>query len=87
MGADLSEAYLIDANLQGADMRTADLRCTNLRGADLTDVKLEGAKNPTKAVYDNTTMPDGTTNNSNSGASNKIEEYCKVWFSTNVVTN
>ena len=82
-GADLSEAYLTEADLRGADMRSADLRCTNLSGADLTGANLEGTRNITKAVFNNTTMPDGTTNNSSSGISNKISEYCKIWISTN----
>mgnify|MGYP000521158307 CR=1 FL=1 len=83
IGADLSEAYLIQTDLRGADMRSADLRCTNLSGADLTGANLEVTRNITKAVFNNTTMPDGTTNNSSSEIDNKISEYCKIWISTN----
>src|SRR6266567_1796075 len=47
-GADLREAYLRNANLEGADLTGADLReaylrRADLRGADLKDANLEGA--------------------------------------------
>ena len=47
-GANLSDAYLRDANLiranlSGADLRGADLREANLSGADLSEADLSGA--------------------------------------------
>ena len=56
--ADLEWAFLLGANLEGANLIGVDLS-----GADLTDANLKGAK-MRGAIFCNTTMPDGTKNNS-----------------------
>ena len=55
----------------------------DLTGKDLTGANLEGARRIDKAVFNNTTMPDGTTRKTSSGIIDKISEYCKIWISTN----
>ena len=51
-GADLREANLYEAKLQFADLKGADLKGAYLGGADLKE-----------AFFCETTMPDGTKNN------------------------
>ena len=60
---DLTEANLKGAKLMGAKLGDARLRGANLKGADLwganlADTNLEGV------IFCNTTMPDGSVNNS-----------------------
>ena len=60
---DLGEANLRDADLETAslyqaDLRGADLTGANLKLADMDEAQTEGA------IFCNTRMPDGTTNNS-----------------------
>ena len=50
---DLSKALLYKANLEGANLTGADLYKANLEGSDLSG-----------AILCNTTMPDGTIDNS-----------------------
>ena len=72
-GADFADSKMTGANLTGADLRganftnvvftdasliNADLTNANLTGGDLANAKLTGA------VFCNTTMPDGSINNS-----------------------
>ena len=75
---DLSKAKLEDANLQGANLKDANLmgaklgdarlRGANLKGADLWGADLWGANladtNLEGVIFCNTTMPDGSVNNS-----------------------
>ena len=61
--ADLSGANLEYANLKGATLTDANLTNANLYYANLTDANLTDA-NLTNAYFCNTTMPDGSTNNS-----------------------
>ena len=78
-GANLFDANLGDANLFYANLSGADLRRTNLSGANLSGTNLagaylfranlsgatlEGARNLSDAIFCNTTMPDGTINDS-----------------------
>ena len=55
---DLSKALLYKANLEGANLTGA-----NLEGADLYKANLEGS-DLSGAILCNTTMPDGTIDNS-----------------------
>ena len=55
---DLSKALLYKANLEGANLTGADLE-----GADLYKANLEGS-DLSGAILCNTTMPDGTIDNS-----------------------
>ena len=64
-GADLTNANLTDANLSRANLTEANLMNVNFTGANLTEAVLDGTYNAKKATYCNTTMPDGTVNNSN----------------------
>ena len=57
-GAFLMKAYLKGANLMEANLKGAFLMEANLEGANLMDVDLWSAN------ICNTTMPDGTVNNS-----------------------
>ena len=50
---DLTEAYLSGANLSGVDLNEVNLSAADLAGANLTEAK-----------FCNTTMGDGTINNS-----------------------
>ena len=72
VGCDLTGAYLWKAelgesNLRGVDLRGAYLRGANLVGANFNNAKLNGADlketNLQKAIFCNTTMPDGSINN------------------------
>ena len=56
--ADLSGANLSNANLSGANLYYANLTDANLTNANLTDANLTGA------IFCNTTLPDGSINNS-----------------------
>jgi hypothetical protein len=60
--ADLSGAYLREADLRGADLRGADLRVANLRKADLRDADLREANlsgaNLCEANLNNTKLPE-----------------------------
>ena len=66
--ANLTGANLTGANLTDADLTDANLFYTNLTDANLTNARLGGATlggaTLTGAVFCNTTMPDGSTNNS-----------------------
>ena len=62
--ANLSGSSLSGVNLNGANLFLADLRGANLRLADLTGASLESTQNTSEAIVCNTTMPDGTKNNS-----------------------
>ena len=57
-----------DAETRGLDLTGADLTDANLTGADLTNANLTGADltgaNLTNADFCNTTMPDGSVDNS-----------------------
>ena len=59
----LNGAYLEKADLSSANLRGANLSSANLRGADLTGVNLEYT-NLSRAKFCNTTMTDGSINNS-----------------------
>ncbi|MDA0857581.1 MAG: pentapeptide repeat-containing protein [Proteobacteria bacterium] len=72
VGCDLTGAYLWKAelgesNLRGVDLRGAYLRGANLVGTNFNNAKLNGADlketNLQKAIFCNTTMPDGSINN------------------------
>jgi len=67
-GAHLKGANLKSANLTGADLTDADLTGANLTNANLTDTDLTNAITPPSlwdgVTFCNTTMPDGTVNNS-----------------------
>jgi len=68
-GADLRGVNLEFANLTGTDLSRADLRAAKFRRADLTSANLSGAvvddlTDFTDVIFCNTTMPDGTVNNS-----------------------
>ena len=63
-GADLSYAYLTDANLYMADLTGADLSYAYLGGADLIGADLTGA-DLTSVNWVGTTCPDGTNSNDN----------------------
>ena len=72
-GADLTGADLTGADLTGADLTGADLTGADLTGADLQNARLEGAglrdanlmnANFHMARFCNTTMPDGSKENS-----------------------
>ena len=64
----LNGARLHSVDFTGANLREADLRGRNLRRANLTDANLRAAKLVGSvlkdAIFCNTTMPDGSTNNS-----------------------
>ena len=69
----LTDANLTDANLAGANLNVADLTGANMTGANLTDANLTDAfltnANLTNAIltgayFCNTTMPDGSIDNS-----------------------
>ena len=62
-GCDLSEANLEGANLGRANLEGANLTGANLEGADLYKANLEGS-DLSGAILCNTTMPDGTIDNS-----------------------
>jgi uncharacterized protein YjbI with pentapeptide repeats len=71
-GANLKGANLEGANLKGAKLTGAHLTDANLAGTDLTGARLLGAKNfntadTRGAVFCETIMPDGSTNNSGCG--------------------
>ena len=67
-GANLAGAFLIGANLNNADLNGASLRYANLTDANLTGANLKGAvmwyATMNGAILCNTTMPDGSENNS-----------------------
>ena len=66
--SDLTGSYLYKADLRGANLEDADLTDVYLAKADLTEANLRGAQLAGSLLKDvvfcNTTMPDGTTNNS-----------------------
>jgi len=66
--ANLNLANLIEANLREANLREADLSGASLYRADLSGADLSGAKlykaDLSGAKFCNTTMPDGSINNS-----------------------
>ena len=70
-GADLQEANLQRTDLTGATFVNADLTGANLLGANLTGASLAGATldgaNVHGVTWSNTTCPDGTNSNSDSG--------------------
>ena len=59
----LSQTDLTGANVTGANLTNAILSMVNLTWADLTGANLAGA-NVEGTIFCNTTMPDGTNNNS-----------------------
>jgi Pentapeptide repeats (8 copies) len=67
-GAELSGAVLNYANLSDADLSDADLSDANLRQANLALATVTGAV-LSGATFCNTTMPDGSINNSSCQAS------------------
>ena len=62
-GEDLSEANLFYTNLSAADLSGANLSGVDLNEVNLSAADLEGA-NLAEAKFCNTTMDDGTINNS-----------------------
>jgi len=61
--ADLRVANLMDADLSGADLWWAELRYADLSGADLSGaLNLNQTINPHRAVWFQTTCPDGSMN-------------------------
>lgn len=62
MATDMTEAEQIE-NLKEADLTNAWLGQARLNQANLTGAKLEGVGGLSKAIYCNTTMPDGSINN------------------------
>jgi uncharacterized protein YjbI with pentapeptide repeats len=71
-GANLASAFMGEANLNGADLADADMQGTELGGADLTSADLDGADMAGAlglgaVVWSNTTCPDGTNSNNDSG--------------------
>jgi hypothetical protein len=73
-GAVMQDVYAYDANLTNANLTNANLINANLYGADLSGARLGGAilvdanltnAKLTNAYFCGTTMPDGSTNNSN----------------------
>ncbi len=63
-GANLSKSSFAGTNLRGADFRGANLSSGCFASADLTGAKLGASVNLHRAVFCNTTMPDGTIDNS-----------------------
>jgi hypothetical protein len=63
-GANLSHNNFFAADLRGADFRGSNLSGGCFVSADLTGAKLGSSVNLDKAVFCNTTMPDGTINDS-----------------------
>ena len=63
-GALLLDANLTYATLRGANLFLADVSGASLRSADLTGASLESTQNISEAIFCDTTMPDGTKNNS-----------------------
>jgi uncharacterized protein YjbI with pentapeptide repeats len=63
-GSNLSNSNFIGANLTGADFRGANLSGGCFVGADLTGARLGGSVNLGGAIFCQTTMPDGTRDNS-----------------------
>jgi hypothetical protein len=66
---DCTRCNISRANLRGANLRGANLTAANLSGACLIDANLTGAiigntTNLYNAIFCNTTMPDGSVNNS-----------------------
>ncbi len=77
-GADLKFARLNRANLTGANLKATNLEKTTFRDANLTNTNLLGAyfsesdiadasSNFFKAIWSNTTCPDGTNSDDNKG--------------------
>ena len=62
--ASLGKANLTKADLTGVNLSGAGLRGTNLTGANLTNASLNSAVDISGAILCNTTMPDGSINNS-----------------------
>jgi hypothetical protein len=62
-GADLSYTYLVSSYMTGADLSDANLSSADLRSAGLYQADLTGA-DLSNAIFCNTTMPDGSQNNS-----------------------
>ncbi len=63
-GANLSQSTFAGANLTGADFRGANLSGACLVSADLTRAQLGASVNLGQAIFCNTTMPDGSINDS-----------------------
>ncbi len=63
---DLTNAFLKGANLTGADLTGVNLQNAKLAGTDLRDANLMNA-NFHMARFCNTTMPDGSKENSDCG--------------------
>ncbi len=68
-GLDCTRCNISRANLRGADLRGANLTRANLSGSCLVDANLSGAivtnsTNLYNAIFCNTTMPDGSVNDS-----------------------
>jgi hypothetical protein len=63
-GANLSQSSFAGADLRGADFRGANLSGGCFASADLTGAKLGASVNRHGAIFCNTTMPDGTIDNS-----------------------
>jgi phospholipase C len=71
-GQELQGVNLQGAFLYGTDLHGAKLQGVNLQGADLTNANLSGATlkgaNTNRAVWSNTTCPDGTNSNADGGS-------------------
>ena len=64
--ADLAGQDLLDTNLSDANLTNANLSSANFTGANLAGATATGT-NFTSAVWSNTTCPDGTNSNNDSG--------------------
>jgi phospholipase C len=71
-GAHLHGDNLKGVDLEGAELMNADLQGVNLQGADLANANLTGATlrgvNTNKAIWFNTTCPDGSNSSSHGGS-------------------
>jgi uncharacterized protein YjbI with pentapeptide repeats len=63
-GANLSQSSFAGADLRGADFRGANLSGGCFASANLTGARLGGSVNLHGSIFCNTTMPDGTIDNS-----------------------
>ena len=65
-GANLQHGTYTNASFAGANLQGANLQGTNLTGASIAGATLRGA-NTQAVTWSNTTCPDGTNSNNDSG--------------------